>query len=337
MSPSRGISLRVGSNLAAARPSRTNFLLSSTTTTSSPGLPRRDRAPLTEDRGWGAWQRSSPTAGRILNTLGARSLHRDRLGGGRPSALRRADGPAVAFASGAAWPSGARLGRARRLQRSVLPLPRGCRPRPPALAGGHRVGIEPRALCDHDTISPRDHKVAYLSEPWATSQDLSASCCCCGAGADRHGVALLAVAVRGAGSARSSGPTQSRPLVAALLRSGGRSRRAARRDAAFARACLTRTSTAITSGGRAARRSCARCSAPTGRRSSASSRRIGRDLHRYPEQISANQRVRPRQPGPGPARAPAPGPRPRSSPGESASRRAPPRGRPRGRRGCARG
>ncbi len=140
---------------------------------------------------------SPPRGGTRINTAG-NVVHFTGIawagGAGRP----RGEAPRVP--GEVAFPSGACLAipretfaRDRRLQRALLPLPRGHRPRASAAARRPRsCGIEPRAICDHDyEFDKGAAKWRYLERNrWATIiRDLprrrSSPCCPARPGRDR--------------------------------------------------------------------------------------------------------------------------------------------------------
>lgn len=250
LEPGANLGFAAGCNLAAARATKDLLLFLNPDNVVAQGFRDAIEMPLLEGRGWAAWQGLvTDDRGRMLNSLGG-VVHFTGVawagGAGRPRSLAPAEPREVSFPSGAclaierdAWSELGGFSDSYFLYHEDTDL--GLR----IQLGGHRAGIEPRAVCDHDyEFAKGSHKWRYLERNrWATivrtyparlllllTPALIAT-----------EVALLAVAVRG-GWIREKLRADSEVVrwLPRLLRER-RTIQAERRidAAAFARACLT--------------------------------------------------------------------------------------------------
>lgn len=173
--PGENLGFAAGCNRGAARARNPLLLLLNPDNVVAPGFRDAIALPLTEGRGWAAWQGLvTDEGGTKLNSAGG-VVHFTGIAWAGGAGRERADAPAapaeVAFASGACLA----------IRREVW-VELGGFPEPYFLyhedtelglrlwLGGHRVGIEPRALCDHDYEFVKGaHKWRYLERNrWAT-------------------------------------------------------------------------------------------------------------------------------------------------------------------------
>ena len=243
-----------GCNLAAARARNPLLLLLNPDNVVAPGFRDAIELPLTEEPRLGGVAGAGHRRGRRRRSTRSAASSTSpaspgRAARGRPRSAAPA-GPARSPSPPApAWRSGATSGRSSAASATAYFLYHedtdlGLRLR----LAGHRVGIEPRALCDHDyEFAKGSHKWRYLERNrWATmirtypARLLAAARCRRSLATE---LALLLVAASGrlaAGEARAPAARCVRWLPRLLQRAardpGGR---ADRRRRAFARACLT--------------------------------------------------------------------------------------------------
>lgn len=173
--PGRNAGFAAGCNLAAERAGNPLLLLLNPDNAVAPGFRDAIELPWTEGRGWAAWQGLvTDEGGAKLNSAGG-VVHFTGIAWAGDAGRDRADAPAapqeVAFASGAClairrdvWEAVGGFSEPYFLYHEDTEL--GLRLR----LLGHRVGIEPRAACDHDyEFDKGAHKWRYLERNrWAT-------------------------------------------------------------------------------------------------------------------------------------------------------------------------
>jgi len=173
--PGRNAGFAAGCNLATARATNPLLVLLNPDNVVASGWRDAIELPLAEGRGWSAWQALvTDEGGAKLNSAGG-VVHFTGIawagGAGRGRDEAPAEPAEVAFASGAC------LAIRREVWEELGGFPEdyflyhedtelGLRLR----LRGHRVGIEPRALCDHDyEFTKGSHKWRYLERNrWAT-------------------------------------------------------------------------------------------------------------------------------------------------------------------------
>jgi GT2 family glycosyltransferase len=164
-----------GCNLAAARASGDLLLLLNPDNVVAPGFRDAIELPALEGRGWSAWQGLvAERGGETINSCG-NEVHFTGIawagGAGRPRSTAPASPREIAFASGAclaihreAWEEVGGFSDPYFLYHEDTDL--GLR----LWLAGHRVGIEPRAVCEHDyDFEKGAAKWRYLERNrWAT-------------------------------------------------------------------------------------------------------------------------------------------------------------------------
>lgn len=175
LEPGDNLGFAAGCNRGAARARNPLLLLLNPDNVVQPGFRDAIELPLAEGRGWSAWQGLvTDEGGEKLNSAGG-VVHFTGIAWAGGAGHERGEAPAgpveVAFASGAClairrevWEELGGFSEAYFLYHEDTEL--GLRLR----LGGHRVGIEPRALCDHDyEFAKGSHKWRYLERNrWAT-------------------------------------------------------------------------------------------------------------------------------------------------------------------------
>ncbi len=163
-----------GCNLGAARARNELLLFLNPDVVVAPGFRDAIELPLTEGRGWGAWQGLVTADGARINTSGG-AVHFTGIawagGAGSPREQAPAEPREIPFASGAClavrrevWEELGGFSEPYFLYHEDTDL--GLR----LWLAGHRVGLEPRAVCDHDyEFSKGGYKWRYLERNrWAT-------------------------------------------------------------------------------------------------------------------------------------------------------------------------
>ena len=175
LEPRENLGFAAGCNLGAARASSPLLLLLNPDVVIGPGFREAIELPLTEGRGWSAWQGLvTDGGGTLLNTTGG-VVHFTGIAWAGGAGGRRSEGPAepreIAFASGAClairaevWDQLGGFAADYFLYHEDTDL--GLR----LWLAGHRVGIEPRAVCDHEyEFAKGSRKWLYLERNrWAT-------------------------------------------------------------------------------------------------------------------------------------------------------------------------
>ena len=173
--PGTNAGFAAGCNLAASRARNDLLLLLNPDNVVAPGFRDAIELPLLDERGWAAWQGLVTDAGGSkLNSLGG-VVHFTGIAWAGGAGADRSAAPAspreVAFPSGAClairrgvWEELGGFSDEYFLYHEDTDL--GLRLR----LAGHRAGIEPRALCDHDyEFAKGAHKWRYLERNrWAT-------------------------------------------------------------------------------------------------------------------------------------------------------------------------
>lgn len=175
LEPGANLGFAEGCNRAAARAGNELLLLLNPDNVVAPGFRDAIELPLVEGRGWSAWQGLvTDEGGARLNTCG-NEVHFTGISWAGGAGLPRSAAPEapreVTVASGAclairrdAWEELGGFSEPYFLYHEDTDL--GLR----LWLAGHRVGIEPRALCEHDyEFTKGGHKWRYLERNrWAT-------------------------------------------------------------------------------------------------------------------------------------------------------------------------